>query len=544
MKFYEKIFYCGIWIQPIVLYAIYLFIQIVFPGVPEEAYPWASMIILSVLPSIHVYSKNALAKKAGQEGFGPEDVFARPTAYHSAKRQKAMYPPVNQALLHKIPEGIVLGRESNRFKSRYICKRPDDDGHILIIGGSGSGKSSAVIIPSLMAMVPGCIFCLDIKGELSLKSRKVDDPGIRIVDPMDRKSWGWNPLYMLNDTSTEQRVYECMQEIAYSLIPLPADAKEPFWKINARNLLTGLLVGYYKRGKKNFIQLVDTILECAPQDSIKDILEFTKSSSVEKKLLSSFEKLADDTMSGIVSEVSQHLTIFVDSDVRYCFETNIKKADPEDITEKAHSVFVCIREEKLSAYYDVLQLIINQVLSALERREEDAKPCAVVIDELPRLVSQGKIERLMDAVHTLRSRKVTLVMVTQSLEALETAYTRQQVADMVANCGYIACLDVKSQETAKTICSLAGTYKETERSWSGEGPKQKVTISYKDQDILTPADLSQLINKKEIVLITPYGYAMAAKTPYYKDPWFAKKAEKIKKYNLEVKKIEKEIIHL
>lgn len=51
------------------------------------------------------------------------------------------YPTVDKKLISVKPTGIIFGK----YKHRYVCKRPDEDGHVIILGGSGSGKSSTVV---------------------------------------------------------------------------------------------------------------------------------------------------------------------------------------------------------------------------------------------------------------------------------------------------------------------------------------------------------------------------------------------------------------
>ncbi len=102
-------------------------------------------------------------------------------------------------------------------------------------------------------------------------------------------------------------------------------------------------------------------------------------------------QMAEETLGGIVGEMNNHIVIFSnDQDIRYAFKDNGNKANPH-MLEEGYSIYLSIREEKLSAYYDVIQLIINQVLGELERRAEGEPPIVVCIDELPRLLSSGKM---------------------------------------------------------------------------------------------------------------------------------------------------------
>lgn len=449
----------------------------------------------------------------------------------TADKIQAMNPPVDNRLVSRTPTGVILGRQAGGGKG-FVIKPMTEDGHVMCIGGSGSGKSACLIIPTLMANPNTAVFALDIKGELSFKSGNKDAPDVVVINPEDRSSYGWDPFWRLQEDKSDQSILKTMKEIVSVLIPERPDAKEPMWGQNARALLTGLMVGFYKIGKTNFIQIIDEILSRPTKESLNLILETAPETAIETKLLAEYPTTADDTLSGFISEYRQHLNVFLDGDIRYAFGVNPQKADPSMLEGKEEKkIFLSIKEEMLADYYDVLQLIVSQVLNSLVRRKENSKPVMVILDELPRLTSSGKLSGLLDAIHTVRSRKVTLIMVTQSLEALETAYSKSQVMDMVANSGFILVYDVKSPSSADVICKLAGKYKEKDHNWSVTKARGKISTSYKEKDILEISDLMQLIQEEEAVLLTPYGYCKVRKTPYFKDRAFAGKAEKIRKYN-------------
>ena len=178
-----------------------------------------------------------------------------------------------------------------------------------------------------------------------------------------------------------------------------------------------------------------------------------------------------------------------------------------------------------------MQLIINQTLAQLERRPEDSEPIIFVIDELPRILSAGKLDRLLDGARTLRSRKVCLLLITQSTEALMSAFTENEVADLIANCPYIIVLSASSQKTQRSVCSWCGKYKVRKTSWSDSGRKGKVNFSYEEKDIVDPSDLMTLKNTGEAILITPYGYCRVKKVPYYEDKILKPMSDEIIKYN-------------
>lgn len=282
---------------------------------------------------------------------------------------------------------------------------------------------------------------------------------------------------------------------------------------------------------RDFVAIVDEIMGKPVKESIQSVIEKAKPNSVEYRYVIQFQDMEDETLGGIVAEMCNHIVIFVnDQDVRYAFKDNPNKANPR-LLEKGYSIYLSIREDKLSAYYDVMQLVINQTLAHLEKRPEDSKPIIFVIDEMPRILSAGKLDRLLDGARTLRSRKVCLFMITQSTEALMSAFTENEVADLISNCPYIIVLSASSPKTQKSVCSWCGKYKVKKTSWSGSGKDRKTTISYEEKDIVEPSDLMTLKNTGEAILITPYGYSRVLKVPYYEDKFLKPIAESNIKHN-------------
>lgn len=513
---FDKIMVSGIWIQPIVLIGMVKYLQESNPGFLIEKQNWFICLLVSFLPVLFIWSESIGKPKE-------EDAMTG--------KQRAMYPLIPKELLHKVPTGIILGKDKRTKK--YVCKLLDEDGHVFLIGGSGSGKSSAYVIPALLVNKTARIFAVDIKGELSFKSAKYGSEHILIFNPSDRSKYGYDPFYNLTEKSTTQQIMETMQNITYSLISMPAGLKDPFWKNSARNLLLGLLIYYYKQGTRDFVAIVDEILGRPVKDSIQAVIENAKPNSVEYRYIVQFKDMEDETLGGIVAEMSNHIVIFAnDQNIRYAFKDNPNKINPLMLEKReGYNIYLSIKEDKLSAYYDVMQLIINQTLAQLEKRPEDSEPVIFVIDELPRILSAGKLDRLLDGARTLRSRKVCLFLITQSTEALMSAFTENEVADLISNCAYIIVLSASSTKTQKSVCAWCGKYKVRKTSWSGGSKDRKTTVSYDEKDIVEPSDLMTLKNTGEAILITPYGYSRVKKVPYYEDKLLKPMAEEIVKYN-------------
>lgn len=93
---------------------------------------------------------------------------------------------------------------------------------------------------------------------------------------------------MLNEDSNNQKILEDMQLIAFSLIPMPANITDPFWKNSARNLLTGFLIYFYNQGFTNFISIIDEILSKPIQVTIQKIVETANPTSSEYRYIIQF----------------------------------------------------------------------------------------------------------------------------------------------------------------------------------------------------------------------------------------------------------------
>lgn len=495
---------------------------------------WTAFII-SVLPVAYTwawnrrdrlkYKKEKFKMLDGLVSSGPD-----PNAYLPSKNE-AMYPAVDPGMLYERPCGVVIGR----YKGKYVCN--SGEGHYLIVGGSGSGKSSALLIPTLLSSPENVYLILDIKKELSSISFRKDDPHVVVFDPGDRNQWGFDPLYGLDSNPSQQEIYETMRMITLSLINMPVDIKDPFWIRSAQNLLTGLMMHFYGTGKRNLIDIIDAILGAPIQDTVKNACDSSEGGSIAFRQLIQFRDMEPETLSGVFAELSNHLQVFAnDADIRYAFRDNPLKINPH-MLEEGKSICLAVPESKLSAYTDVIKLIFNLIFSSLQDRvaTPDSRRIVVMIDELARLVSDSKLEMLQSVLQTGRSRKISVIMVMQSLEGMLGAYSENVLMDLLSNCNYKVILDASSSKTMKMVTEWCGTYRSKHKSWDGTGSKRKVSVSYEDKPVVEASDLMTLSLSGELILISPHGYNRIQKTYYFKDPSLKKLANDIKDYNNSIK---------
>ena len=254
----------------------------------------------------------------------------------------------------------------------------------------------------------------------------------------------------------------------------------------------------------------------------------------ERRYLSAFVDMEDETLYSVYGELAQHLMIFNDADVRYQIQINPNRVSPEEL-EEGNSIFFQMEEYDLDRMSGLLQLVLNQLITHLEHRSEDTeRPCLLMIDELARICAKGRLSRLESLLATGRSRKVSVCLISQSFSALRTAYTEQQIIAMAENCRSRLILQASSLQTQKEVIEWAGSYLERKTTWVG-GNLRSTNVSYEENKILRPEDLVKLPVTGECILIHN-GYYRIGRVPYYQDKHLKKAAEENRKHNDKLKR--------
>lgn len=461
---------------------------------------------------------------------------------------------VVEQMLKRVPNGFIFGKDEYATHD-WMVKPEDRDGHIMIVGGPGSGKTTCLAIPSMMSWKHR-IFAIDIKGELCAKSGR---PMVRVFNPLDHNAYGYDPFFVLK-TATN-KVQE-IRKIAISLIPIPAEVKDPYWLNGAQNLLTSGLIHFHNQ-KLSFIEAIEKIQTLPIENLVK---ELAISDVNEARILASqFIDANIKELRSFKGEVSQHIIDFIlDPDIRQAFsKPAVKCVKPENL-ENGCDVFLQIPEHKLDQWGRILSLITSQFLDHFEKRDEaTAKPVLFLLDEFPRL---GKFGNISNGLATLRSKKITMAIIIQSLAQLDYIYGEAQRQVIADNCVYKAVLGASEPKTQEYFSKLVGTYmaiRHTKTSSTSTNPVGRiedeegtfgkysyyreyektsttsVSTSYSEQreNVIQPHEFATL---KDIVLLTPQGYFRAEKTPYY-DPKIAEELQ-VETPNVddEIKKIEAE----
>jgi type IV secretion system protein VirD4 len=229
-------------------------------------------------------------------------------------------------------------------------------------------------------------------------------------------------------------------------------------------------------------------------------------------------------LAGIAAEISRGITTLVTDDKivnALSCETQKEVISPMDL-ENGSDVYIRIPEHLLRQWKNLLTLMINQFITAFERRKEslENRPILFLLDEFPRL---GKIPAITDALATLRSKKVSICIFIQSLAQLKMIYGHDAQEVIADTCAYKAVLGATDANTQEYFSKLVGTYEKIRNSHSQNydpyigAPTGHGTNTSQDYEkrIIKPEEFATLQNQLILLYPLPYNFCRVQKRPYY-----------------------------
>lgn len=393
------------------------------------------------------------------------------------------------------------------------------EGHIVIIGGSGSGKSSGIAAPT-MESYKGPMVVTDIKGELSKIYSRLYAKGTAtrpfiIFDPTDPKSPCFDPFIFLR--SDDRRNLEAnLEDIVKVILPDIPGSIDKYWRESAQSLLYSALRYYYCLGL-SFIEAVIEISSTPTRELIKTLE--SKGDSNVLNGVQDFSLLKSEQLGSFGREMRNALRALANDDyIRHAFSARENRFTWGDLEEKV--IFLSIPTDKIDAWGKMITLMYKQLFRYLERRPEkysqEGRNCEQILllmDEFPRF---GRIEGMASAMATLRSKGVSICLMIQSLAQLDKLYGEKERQIILDNCSYKVILGANDPETQKALSDLAGTTPSLQ--WGASvnlDRKLRVTgysvqLHSSEEPFIQPHELAFL---KDVILLTPYGVYQVTKIP-------------------------------
>ena len=348
--------------------------------------------------------------------------------------------------------------------------------NILVIGGSGSGKTRFFCKPSLLQAHSSYV-CTDPKGTLLpeigsfLERKKYRIKCLNLIN--FKKSMRYNPLAYIR---SEKDILKLVNALILNTKGEGEKSSEDFW-VKAERLYYSALIGYIwyeaPEEERNFITLLDLINASeareddetyqSPVDILFQQLEEKEPDHFAVKQYRKFKMAAGKTLKSILISCGARLAPFDIKELRDLMETDELELDT--LGDSKTALFVIISDTD-STFNFVAALMYSQLFNLLCDKADDfyggRLPVHVrlILDEFANI---GQIPNFDKLIATIRSREISASIILQSQSQLKTIY--KDAADtIVGNCDSTLFLGGKEKSTLKEISELLG--KETIDSYN------------------------------------------------------------------------------
>ena len=427
-----------------------------------------------------------------------------------------------------------------RTESLTMTSRPKDpktarNKNILVIGGSGSGKTRFFVKPSLLQMHSSYVVT-DPKGQLLRETGKLlahggpkrDENGkpvrdkhgkvvyepyrIKVLNTINfSKSMKYNPLAYVR---SEKDILKLVNVIIANTKGDGEKSSEDFW-IKAERLLYCALIGYIwyeaEPEEKNFITLLELINACeareddetykSPVDILFDELAQAQPEHFAVKQYVKFKMAAGKTLKSILVSCGARLSPF---DIKELRDIMMEDELELDTMGDRKTALFLIMSDTDTTFNFVIAMLQSQLFNLLCDKADDfyngRLPVHVrcLLDEFANI---GQIPNFDKLIATIRSREISASIILQSQSQLKTIY--KDAADtIVGNCDVTLFLGGKEKSTLKEISELLG--KETIDSLSqseNRGAQTSHGLSYQKlgKELMTQDEIAVMDGGKCIL---------------------------------------------
>ncbi|KAK2232266.1 conjugal transfer protein TraG [Clostridioides difficile] len=413
-------------------------------------------VVVAVLIKIIVYTKGKNAKK-----------FRQGKEYGSARwgTKKDIEPYMDEKFQNNI---LLTQTERLTMNGRPANPKYARNKNVLVIGGSGSGKTRFYVKPNLMQMHSS--YCVtDPKGTIVLECGKMlEDNGyeIKILNTINfKKSMKYNPFAYLR---SEKDILKLVQTIIANTKGEGEKSGEDFW-VKAEKLYYTALIGYIfyeaPREEKNFATLLDMIdasevredneTYMNPIDRLFEALEKKEPTHFAVKQYKKYKLAAGKTAKSILISCGARLAPFDIQELRDLMSDDELELDT--LGDRKTALFVIISDTD-DTFNFVVSIMYSQLFNLLCDKADDVYggrlPVHVrgLLDEFANIGLIPKFEKL---IATIRSREISASIILQAQSQLKAIY-KDNADTIVGNCDSTLFLGGKEKTTLKELSETLG----------------------------------------------------------------------------------------
>lgn len=405
--------------------------------------------------------------------------------------------------------------------------------NILVVGGSGAGKSRGFALPNIMQCCCSMVIT-DPKAELLRKTGGLlEKKGyeVRVFDLINPDtSFCYNPFEYVHD---DKDVLRLISNLIQNTTPKGSQSSDPFWEKSETALLQALMLYLLHEAppeEQNFAMIMEMLGSAqvkeededyeSPLDILFDRLEMRDPDSIAVKQYHIYKQAAGKTAKSILISVGVRLAAFNLPQIAKL--TNTDELDLSSMGERKVALFCCIPDADTSLNY-LVGMIYSQLFQTLyymaDRVHGGALPVPVncIMDEFPNVSLPNEFEKILA---TCRSRSIYCSIIIQNMSQLKALF-KDSWESLVGNCDEFLYLGGNEKETHKYVSELLGketidtnTYGQTK----GKSGSYSTNFQQNGRELLQPDEVRMLDNQNALLFIRGERPILDAKYDLMKHP--------------------------
>ena len=380
--------------------------------------------------------------------------------------------------------------------------------NILVVGGSGSGKTRYFCKPGIMSA--NCSYLvIDPKGEMLrstgrlLEQEKYDIKVFDLIHP--QQSDGYNPFTYIRD---EPDVLKLMDNLVKNTTPPKGASNDPFWEkaeIALDSALMLYLLSEAPKEEQNFEMLM-FMLECArvmeedeqyqsPLDLLFQALEEREPNHVAVREYKVYKQAAGKTAKSILISCGSRLAPFDIPQLREIMSYDELGLDR--IGDRKTAVFFTI-SDTTPTYNFLVALAFSQMFNLLCERADNVHGgrlphhVRVLWDEA---ANTGQVPNLEKLVAVIRSREISLTLFYQQMAQCKAIYDKH-AETIMGNMDSVVFLGGRESSTIKEISEnwlgKSTIYMQTDGRSKGQSESYNQNTQRLGRELMTPAELATM----------------------------------------------------
>ncbi len=369
-------------------------------------------------------------------------------------------------------ENNIILTETERLTMNSRPKAPKyaRNKNVIVIGGSGSGKTRFYVKPNLMQMTDHVSYVVtDPKGTIIVECGKMLVNGgyrIKVLNTINfKKSMHYNPFHYIR---SEKDILKLVNTIIANTKGEGEKSTEDFW-IKAERLLYSALIGYIwyeaPEEEQNFSTLLEFINASETREddeefknAVDELFEELEAENPEHFAVRQYRKYklaAGKTAKSILISCGARLAPFDIQELREIMSYDEMELDM--IGDQKTAMFVIISDTD-DTFNFVVAIMYTQLFNLLCDKADDEHGgrlpyhVRLLLDEFSNI---GQIPKFDKLIATIRSREISASIILQSQSQLKTIY-KDAAETITGNCDTVLFLGGKESSTLKEISETLG----------------------------------------------------------------------------------------